>query len=85
MYDATPPPPLLFANHVISQFSAHLLGEDTIVEPNDFMAIRVVFRRLGGSWENLQLGDPAQMEILKNVVGAWGQMPNRKHEGDVVI
>jgi hypothetical protein len=75
-----PQPPIYFANHVIQQFVGHLFGDTLLVEAKDYMALRLVFRKLGGSWEQLQLGDIQQMDLLKKVVTAWGQMPDRKKQ-----
>lgn len=76
------PPPLNFANRVIRQVCDHLMGEDLIVEENDFMAMRTAFRWSKGSWETLWQGDIKQNELLKGIISAWAQMPGRKHEGD---
>lgn len=85
MYDESPKPPVLFANHVIVQFVEHMVGGDILVEPKDFMAIRLVFRRLGGSWEKLFHGDMPHLERLKKVVTTWAQMPNRRKKSDMVV
>ncbi len=85
MYDETPNPPLIFGNHIISQFASHMLGDDMILEAKDFTSLRVVFRKLGGSWEQLANGDIDQMELLKKVVTSWGLMPNRRKKGDDLV
>lgn len=83
--DDAPKPPIYFANHVIQQCVGHLFGDELVVELKDYMALRLVFRKLGGSWEQFQLGDIKQIELLKKVVTAWGQMPDRKKQDDEVI
>jgi hypothetical protein len=77
--------PRQFANHVIKQMAAHMLADDMVVEYNDFMVIRIAFRSCGGKWSEICAGDMDQLELLKNVVTAWGNMPGRKHAGDEVI
>lgn len=81
----TEAPPLVFANHVLKQLVAHLLGEDMIVEYDDYMALRTVFRWCGGNWALLGEGDIVQLNLLAKIVSAWGQMPERTREGDRLI
>ena len=78
-------PPRQFANHVIKQMATHMLADDIFVELNDFMAIRTAFRWCGGSWGEVSEGNIVDLEILKKVVTAWGQMPGRKKNQDEVI
>ena len=65
--------PVVFANHVFSEFVEHLLGDDVEIQPKDYTTLRVVFRKLGGSWEGIVAGDPEQTKILIGVVKAWGK------------
>jgi hypothetical protein len=77
--------PRLFANKVIFQFVQHILAEDMVVDPEDFLAIRVVFRWCGGSWAALADGDVVMLELIQKIVSAWGKMDGRKHESDQVV
>jgi len=83
--DETTSQPLVYANRVINQLVKHMVGEDTILEFKDYHSLRSVFRRCGGSWEELASGSPTHMELLKTIVTAWGQMPNRPKESDRLI
>lgn len=78
-------PPKIFAHHVIKQMVSHLLAEDMVIEPRDYHAMRVTFRWLGGSWDKLGAGDIVMLELLKQVVTAWGQMDGRVRESDQLI
>jgi hypothetical protein len=49
------------------------------------MVMRIAFRKVGGSWEALFAGDQQQMNLLKFVVGSWGQMPNQIQESGGVV
>lgn len=81
----TPTPPHLFANHVIQQMVAHLLGDDMVVEFEDYQAMRTAFRSVGGKWTEITAGNISQIKLLSEVVLAWSKMPNRKRKGDRVI
>jgi hypothetical protein len=78
-------PPIVFANRVILQLVQHMLAEDMVVEPRDYAAIRMVFRKCGGSWRLFEEGDQVQFELLRTIVAAWGQMPNRLRASDRVV
>ena len=39
--------PKIFANKVILMFVQHILSEDMVIEPDDFMVIRIVFKKCG--------------------------------------
>jgi hypothetical protein len=77
--------PSVFANKVILQFVHHILAEDMVVEPDDYMAIRIVFRKVGGSWDELANGSIVMLELLQKIIAAWGKMPERQHESDRLI
>ncbi len=77
--------PKIFANKVILQFVQHILAEDMVVEADDYMALRLVFKWCGGSWDALANGDVAMLELLQKIISAWGKMPERKHDSDTVI
>lgn len=69
-----------FANRVIRQFADHLLGTDLIIEPKDYLVLRLIYRKLGGSWLPFFQGDIKAVTLLENVITGWGKMPNRKRE-----
>jgi hypothetical protein len=77
--------PRVFANKVILQFVQHILSEDMVVEHDDYMTLRLVFKWAGGSWDALANGDVVMLELLQKIIGAWGKMPGRKHDSDTVI
>lgn len=83
--DETKLHPLLFANHVIHQLVEHMVGEDMVIEHNDYTVLRVVFRKCGGNWSELTQGSLVQLELLKTIVSAWGQMPERVKDSDRLI
>ena len=66
--------PLVFANRVIEQFASHMVeNADEKLDPRGCMAIRVVFRNLGGSWSALADGSVQDTNLLMKVVRAWGK------------
>lgn len=75
-------PPLEFANRVIRQFVDNLFGDSIAVIPEDYTTMRVVFRKLGGSWELVSRGDAKHIQRIVQVVQSWGssQQKNRKVE-----
>ena len=78
-------PPSQLANKVIKQMIEHLFADGFVVENQDYMAIRVAFRRLGGAWEALVDGDTAQITLLEKVITAWGKLPGHKKQSDEAI
>jgi hypothetical protein len=78
-------PPKQFANNVLQQVASHMLADDIVVEPDDFMAMRVAFRSLGGTWTEVASGNIVHLELLKKVVTAWGNMPGRKHRSEETV
>jgi hypothetical protein len=72
--------PTVLANKVILQLIQHGVSEELAPSWEDFTSIRLVFRQIGGSWIALLDGDHSQLELLRNVVTAWGKMPMRKIE-----
>ncbi len=80
-----PDPPRVFANRVIRQMIDHMLSEDMIAEPDDYITMRTAFRSSGGSWVGIGDGDVEQFDKLKKFVAAWGQMPQRKKHSDRII
>jgi hypothetical protein len=75
-------PPLEFANRVVRRFVDNFFGDETMVLPQDFTAMRVVFRKLGGSWEKLFQGDIVQLQLMTQIIQSWGNLKgkNRKVE-----
>lgn len=78
--DNPPSVPLVFANRVIRQFADHLLGADLVIEPKDFMILRLTFRKCGGQWLSVVQGDIRHTVLLEKVVTAWGKRPERKRD-----
>lgn len=77
--------PQVFANKVIKQFVQHILADDMVIEPEDYMVIRTVYRWAGGTWDKLGDGDVVMLNLLQKIIGAWGQMPERVKDSDRVI
>lgn len=77
--------PKVFANQVIRQLIQHMVADDMVIEPDDYMAIRVVFRKCGGSWIAFGDGDLKQFELLKSIVLAWSQMEGRRKSSDELV
>ena len=77
--------PRVFANRMIQQIIENSLGDDTVIEPNDYMAIRTAFRNLGGTWEQISLGNHETVNLLKQVITAWGQDPKRQKQQPVLV
>lgn len=78
-------PPQQLANKVIKQMIEHLFANGFVVDKADYLAIRVVFRQLGGLWEALVDGDSTQIAILEKIVTSWGQQPGHKKPEDEAI
>jgi hypothetical protein len=77
--------PKIFANKIIFQLIQHMVSDDMTVEPRDYMALRRVFKRCGGSWEKLAEGDQIQIELLKTVVTGWGQLPKNTKKSESLV
>lgn len=77
--------PSIFANKVILQFVQHALAEGTTLEPKDYLVIRAAFRSVGGSWSRLADGDMVMLELLQKLIVAWGKMPGRKHDDEILV
>ena len=69
----------------ILQMVQHMLAEDMIIKPEDYTALRKVFRQCGGSWEKLASGDQLHLELLKTILTSWGQMDGRQQESDLLV
>jgi hypothetical protein len=74
------PTPLAFADRLIRMSVDNSAGADMIILPQDYMALRVTFRKMGGSWEKLGNGDIRHCRLLSEVVRAWSSLPERKRE-----
>lgn len=81
--DELPSPPILFANRVFQHLVQHLVGEDAIMLPQDYMTMRLVFRTCTGSWERVLTGDIVHLRLLAAIVTAWGAMPGRKRRSEM--
>ena len=75
--------PIVFANQVIRKFVDNLLGQDMIVLPEDYLAIRTAFRSARGEWEEVKNGNLGHIQMLTNIVKVWGGMPQRRREVEV--
>ena len=70
--------PLLFANRAIVQFAKGALDDGRDLTAQDCTLIRVTFRKLGGSWEALALGDSKALGILSQAVKAWVKIQTKQ-------
>lgn len=77
--------PKIFANRLIRQVVDSSLGPDFETGPNDYLVMRTAFRSLGGEWVRVSLGDPKQVELIKQVVSTWGQQPERQAKSKVLV
>lgn len=69
-------PPLVFAHQVIKQFVNNVVGEVDI-DTRGYRVIRLVFRKLGGSWYELCMGSPRDTDLLIQAVRAWGEAKSK--------
>ena len=67
------PKPKQFANQIIQQMVQHAVAGETQLASRDYTSIRVVFRRLGGSWSKFADGDHHHMELLRNIIANWAK------------
>jgi hypothetical protein len=77
--------PKVFANRVIRELVLHMICEGAEIQPEDYMAIRVVFRKLGGDWEAISHGDMKQFDLLKRVVTTWGNRYQPKNKDETLV
>ena len=61
----------------------NLDGDETQVIPQDYTAMRVVFRKLGGSWEKLSDGDVQHNQLIVRVIQAWGNAQSKGRKTEV--
>lgn len=64
-------------------YADHLCGADLVILPKDFTVLRVAFRKAGGNWEQVALGNIVHIQLLSKIVVAWGQMPDRKRKTEM--
>jgi hypothetical protein len=76
---------LVFANKVIRQMIRQVASGEFLVDPRDYMAIRVAFRSSGGSWSELGMGNRMHIDLLKNLVKAWGQSSDRRNTTEFMV
>jgi hypothetical protein len=81
--DSPEKPPILFANNVIRHTVDHSVSEQTLVFQQDYTALRVVFRKMGGSWEQIAAGSIDHARLLARIVKKWGKMPGRKRKSEL--
>jgi hypothetical protein len=72
MDDESKPPPLVFANQVIGMLADNILGDSVKMNRRAYLTVRVVFRKLGGSWFEVCQGSPEHINLLIESVKAWG-------------
>lgn len=75
-------PPLVFANRVIRMFVDQLVDDKMVILPDDYTAMRVTFRHKQGTWQALSAGDPQQVQLMADIVKAWGTMSGRVYESE---
>jgi hypothetical protein len=72
-------PPLVFAHQVIKQLVVHLVA-DAKIGKRGYRVVRLVFRKLGGSWFRLCMGSPTDTELLIQAVRAWGNAKSQQRQ-----
>lgn len=65
--------PLVFANRVIRRLVDNTHGNDVILTRENYLAIRTVFKRCGGSWQKLYEGNEDHTRLLIQIVASWGK------------
>lgn len=70
--------PKIFANRMIRMIVDHSFGDDMDIPADEYMVIRVAFRKMGGEWEEIFLGNHEHVNKLKQVVSMWGQQRQNK-------
>ena len=76
--------PLVFANRVIRRFADNQLGAEVMILPDDYMTMRVIFRKCQGLWEGISSGDVVQTNLLARIVTAWGRTRSKKRKIEVI-
>ena len=75
--------PLIFANQAIRKFVNNHFSDKVLVLPDDYRAMRVVFRKKGGTWEGVVSGDVQQIRLLSNIVKAWGKLKQDQRKVEI--
>jgi len=58
----------------------NFFGDETMVLPEDFTVMRVIFRKLGGSWEKLSQGDITQLHLMTQIINSWGNLKGKSRK-----
>lgn len=77
--------PKVFANRMIRMLVDNSLGSDTNIPPNDYLVMRVAFRNMGGTWEQISQGNHEHLAKLKQVINTWTQQHQKKPENQRLI
>lgn len=70
--------PVIFAHKVIHQIAKQCVPSASSMTLDDYLALRIAFRSLGGQWQALAQGDIQHMKLLKDVVKEWGKQHAEK-------
>jgi len=76
--------PKILANRVIKQMVEHMLADAPELEGKDYMVLRTVFRSAGGEWSAITYGDTKHLDLLKDIVTAWGKMQGPKKQSEII-
>lgn len=76
--------PKVMANWIISQMVDHMLADAPELTGKDYMVIRTVFRSAGGEWSEITGGDTKSLDLLKEVVTAWGAEQGPKKQSEFI-
>ena len=79
------PEPRVFANKVLNILIRNSSGEEFVLTRDDYMALRVVFRRCGGSWGQISSGNQNHVGLLQEIVKAWCTMPERERQLEQLV
>lgn len=75
--------PLVFSEQAIRRLVTNQSSDETMILPNDYQVMRVVFRKRGGSWEGVTQGDVAQIQLLASVVKTWAKLRQKQRKVEV--
>jgi hypothetical protein len=62
------------AYRVVSQIIDHMYGDLLQLDDSGFLIIIRAFWTYGGSWERLIMGNPADVNLLKDLVDSYGEV-----------
>lgn len=68
-----PETPIVFANQIFERLVSNSWG-DKEASPDDLIAMRAAYRKLGGTWGPFISGDPKMTGLAIRVVKAWGSV-----------